>query len=100
MVTRRQDAEVMPSLPRSFPPLLILGGTSIVSHIVLNERRQLLTPGHHLNPPPTPGCVAKAHVRFGGRSEETGWPKDQYRASLRSNYTVRARRGSRSISAG
>ncbi len=32
------------------------------------------------------GCVAKAHVRFGGRSEETGWPKDQYRASLRSNY--------------
>jgi hypothetical protein len=24
-----------------------------------------------------------AHVRFGGRSEETGWPKCQYRALLR-----------------
>ena len=28
-----------------------------------------------------------AHVRFGGRSEETGWLRGQYRASLRSYYT-------------
>jgi putative transposase len=28
-----------------------------------------------------------AHVRFGGRSGETGWLKGRYRAPLRSNYT-------------
>ncbi|MDV9203172.1 hypothetical protein R6M67_49495, partial [Streptomyces sp. Wh19] len=29
------------------------------------------------------GCRANWHVRFGGRSEETGWSKGQYRASGR-----------------
>src|SRR5262249_1089532 len=39
----------------------------------------------------------KAHVRFGGRSEETGWPKGRYRASLRSNF-VKVRDGGRVVS--
>jgi integrase len=29
----------------------------------------------------------KPHVRFGGRAEETGRPKDPHRASARSNHT-------------
>src|SRR5215207_6454961 len=29
------------------------------------------------------GCGANSHVRFGGRSEETGGPKGPYRVSLR-----------------
>ena len=39
----------------------------------------------------------KAHVRFGGRSEETGWLKGQYRASPRSNF-VKVRDNGRVVS--
>jgi len=39
----------------------------------------------------------KAHVRFGGRSEETGWLRGRYRASLRSNF-VKVRDGGRVVS--